>query len=100
MLGVGLANQLLAGAGGAAGVDWGQAKAVLLALLVSPVIGFLGPSGLLLVMSASCATGSGTNNPRATPHRRAASALLIFTCTAVSFAHGDNDGQKGMGSSC
>ena len=24
-------------------------------------------------------------------------ALLIFTCTAVSFAHGGNDGQKGMG---
>ena len=23
--------------------------------------------------------------------------LLIFTCTAVSFAHGGNDGQKGMG---
>ena len=23
--------------------------------------------------------------------------LLIFTCTAVSFAHGSNDGQKGMG---
>jgi len=24
-------------------------------------------------------------------------ALLVFTCTAVSFAHGSNDGQKGMG---
>jgi PiT family inorganic phosphate transporter len=24
-------------------------------------------------------------------------ALLIFTCTGVSFAHGSNDGQKGMG---
>ena len=23
--------------------------------------------------------------------------LLVFTCTAVSFAHGSNDGQKGMG---
>src|SRR5262249_20598053 len=23
--------------------------------------------------------------------------LLIFTCTGVSFAHGSNDGQKGMG---
>ncbi len=24
-------------------------------------------------------------------------AILIFTCTGVSFAHGSNDGQKGMG---
>ena len=24
-------------------------------------------------------------------------ALLMFTCTGVSFAHGSNDGQKGMG---
>ena len=24
-------------------------------------------------------------------------ALLVFTCTGVSFAHGSNDGQKGMG---
>ncbi|MDP1363431.1 inorganic phosphate transporter, partial [Klebsiella variicola] len=24
-------------------------------------------------------------------------ALLIFTCTGVPFAHGSNDGQKGMG---
>jgi PiT family inorganic phosphate transporter len=26
--------------------------------------------------------------------------LLIFTCTGVSFAHGSNDGQKGMGLIC
>ena len=24
-------------------------------------------------------------------------ALLVLTCTGVSFAHGSNDGQKGMG---
>ena len=32
-----------------------------------------------------------------TPPPRGIRALLIFTCTAVSFAHGGNDGQKGMG---
>jgi PiT family inorganic phosphate transporter len=31
------------------------------------------------------------------PPPRGIRALLIFTCTAVSFAHGGNDGQKGMG---
>ena len=31
------------------------------------------------------------------PPPRGIRTLLIFTCTAVSFAHGGNDGQKGMG---
>ena len=31
------------------------------------------------------------------PPPRGIRALLIATCTAVSFAHGGNDGQKGMG---
>ena len=41
ILGVGLANQLLSsGPGGTSGVEWGQAQNVLLALLVSPLLGF------------------------------------------------------------
>src|SRR5882757_508884 len=31
------------------------------------------------------------------PPPRGIRALLILACTAVSFAHGGNDGQKGMG---
>ena len=98
VLGVGLANQLLAGAGGAAGVDWGQAKEVLLALLVSPAIGFLGAGGLLLVMKRLVRDRTLYEQPeKDAPPPRGIRALLIFTCTAVSFAHGGNDGQKGMG---
>src|ERR1700742_4163570 len=51
ILGVGLANQLLArGAGGTSGVEWSQARDVLLALLVSPLMGFVGAFVLLFVM--------------------------------------------------
>jgi len=31
------------------------------------------------------------------PAIKAISSLLILTCTGVSFAHGSNDGQKGVG---
>src|SRR5207237_81224 len=51
ILGVGLANQLLAsGPGGTSGVDWSQAQSVLLTLLVSPLIGFIGAMILLWTM--------------------------------------------------
>ncbi len=50
IIGVGLANQLLAPAGtGTSGVDWGQARSVFVTLLVSPIFGFV-LSGVLLVL--------------------------------------------------
>ena len=99
VLGVGLANQLLAsGPGGASGVDWSQAGSVLLALLVSPAIGFLGAGALLLAMKRIVRDRALYEEPKGdTPPPRGIRALLVFTCTAVSFAHGGNDGQKGMG---
>ena len=99
VLGVGLANQLLTGGpGGAAGVEWGQAGSVLLALLVSPVIGFLGAGALLLAMKRIVRDPKLYKEPKSdSPPPRGIRALLVFTCTAVSFAHGGNDGQKGMG---
>ncbi len=97
ILGVGLANQLLS-SGGASGVDWHQAEKVLSTLLVSPLIGFGGALLLLLVMKRflrdpKLYTAPDTNAPPPKGIR----ATLILTCTAVSFAHGSNDGQKGMG---
>jgi PiT family inorganic phosphate transporter len=51
IMGVGLANQLLAPAASAtSGVDWTQAVGVLKALLFSPLIGFVMAAGLLLLM--------------------------------------------------
>jgi len=99
ILGVGFANQLIAaGTSGTSGVDWSQAQKVLSALLISPVIGFVGALVLLLVMKQVLRNPTLYTAPVANqPPPRGIRALLIFTCTAVSFAHGGNDGQKGMG---
>ena len=99
ILGVGLANQLLSNVpGGTAGVDWGQARKVLAALLFSPLLGFAAAFVLLLVMKRLFSSPELYREPaRDQPPPRGIRALLIFTCTAVSFAHGGNDGQKGMG---
>ena len=99
VLGVGLANQLFSGdPGGVAGVDWGQAESVLLALLISPLIGFAGAALLLVAMKRIAPDPALYQEPKADrPPPWPVRALLVFTCTAVSFAHGGNDGQKGMG---
>ena len=99
ILGVGLANQFLAsGPGGTAGVEWSQAESVLLALLVSPLIGFVGAMLLLWAMKRVLPDPRLYDEPKGdTPPPLHIRALLVFTCTAVSFAHGGNDGQKGMG---
>jgi len=100
ILGVGLANQLLSGGGtgGTSGVEWGQAQSVLTTLLVSPIIGFLGAMVLLWLMKVLVRNPELYKEPKAgTPPPLGIRSLLVFTCTAVSFAHGGNDGQKGMG---
>lgn len=98
VLGVGLMNQILSQDAGTAGVDWAQAEKVLLALLVSPLLGFAGAFLLLLVLKRVARDPALYREPEGNqPPPRGIRALLVFTCTAVSFAHGGNDGQKGMG---
>jgi len=99
ILGVGLANQLIAAGGrGTAGVEWGQAEKVLSGLLMAPVIGFVGSLVLLIVMKRILRNPKLYREPQGNaPPPKGIRALLIATCTAVSFAHGGNDGQKGMG---
>ncbi|MGA9060609.1 MAG: inorganic phosphate transporter [Terracidiphilus sp.] len=98
IIGVGLASQLMNLHSGASGLDWGQVVKVLKALLISPVLGFA-LAGLLillskrLVKSPSLYEAPKGNQPPPWPIR----ALLLLTCTGVSFFHGSNDGQKGMG---
>lgn len=99
IIGVGLANQLMAPAGSAtSGVDWSQAMGVFRALLFSPLVGFILSALLLVVLKAvvrnkTLYTAPTTDKPPPLWIR----GLLILTCTGVSFAHGSNDGQKGMG---
>jgi PiT family inorganic phosphate transporter len=99
IIGVGLANQFLAPAGSAtSGVDWSQASSVGMSLLVSPIVGFGMSAILLLVMKVLVRNKALYEAPKTNaPPPVWIRALLIFTCTGVSFAHGSNDGQKGMG---
>ncbi|MBB3692403.1 inorganic phosphate transporter [Sphingomonas sp. BK580] len=99
VLGVGLANQLLtSGAGGTAGVDWSQATKVLTGLWMAPLIGFTAAALLLLVLRRVARSPELMQAPEGdAPPPLGIRALLVFTCTAVSFSHGSNDGQKGMG---
>ena len=97
IIGVGVANALLHGRSGS-GVDWDQAVKVGYALLLSPVIGFICAAVLLLAMKALVRNRQLYQAPEGNqPPPAWIRGLLILTCTGVSFAHGSNDGQKGMG---
>ena len=98
IVGVGVANAMMRGQDGTSGVDWGQVTNIGNALLLSPLFGFVFAALLLLVMkflvrAPALYTAPTTNNPPPLWIR----GLLVFTCTGVSFFHGSNDGQKGMG---
>jgi PiT family inorganic phosphate transporter len=98
IIGVGVANALARGQDGTSGVDWGQATAVGKALLFSPLVGFIASALLLLVMKVLIRQPELYRAPESDrPPAGWIRGLLVFTCTAVSFAHGSNDGQKGMG---
>jgi PiT family inorganic phosphate transporter len=98
IIGVGIANQLLSPHTGASGVDWEQAIKVLKVLLVSPLMGFT-LAGLLILVSKRLVKYPALYQPPMDqqPPPWPIRALLVCTCTGVSFFHGSNDGQKGMG---
>jgi inorganic phosphate transporter, PiT family len=98
IIGVGLANQLMAGAGGTTGVDWSQVTNVFRSLLISPVVGFVFSALLLLLFKFVIKDPRLFEAPKGdAPPPFWIRGLLVLTCTGVSFAHGSNDGQKGMG---
>src|SRR5262245_46758224 len=98
IIGVGIANQLMSSNTGTSGVDWAQASSVAKSLLLSPVIGFCCAALLLLLMRRIIPDRRLYEAPKgAEPPPPWIRGLLILTCTGVSFAHGSNDGQKGMG---
>ena len=98
IIGVGIANQLMSVRNGTSGVDWTQAANVGKTLLISPVVGFVCAAVVLLIAkmilrNPKLYEAPEGNAPPPWPIR----LLLIGTCSGVSFAHGSNDGQKGMG---
>jgi PiT family inorganic phosphate transporter len=98
IIGVGVANQLLSGGNGTSGVDWAQATKVFEVLLVSPLVGFGCAFLLFLIAKMSIKYPALYQAPKDnTPPPWPIRMLLILTCTGVSYFHGSNDGQKGMG---
>ena len=99
ILGVGIMNYLLNSGGGASGVDMDQVIKVGKALFFSPLIGFAFAAIVFLLVKKVFKKQVELFQPPEgnKPPPPMIRAILIFTCTGVSFAHGSNDGQKGMG---
>lgn len=99
IMGVGLAHSVISsGHSLSQGINWEQVKQVFISLLISPIIGFCA-AGLLLLLAKALLKKPQLYQPadqKETPPPWIR-GLLILTCTSVSFAHGSNDGQKGMG---
>jgi len=81
-----------------AGINWAKAKDVGMALLVSPIVGFVCTALLFLLIKALVRKPElyMAPDPKKAPPLWIR-GILCLTCTGVSFAHGSNDGQKGMG---
>ncbi|GAA5089838.1 inorganic phosphate transporter [Chryseobacterium ginsengisoli] len=84
---------------GGAGVNWHKAEEIGLSLILSPIVGF-GLAILLMLFfkyvvryKALFHIPTGENDKPPFVIR----VILIITCTLVSFFHGSNDGQKGVG---
>ncbi len=98
IIGVGIANQLMAAQSGTSGVDWGQAANIGRSLLISPLVGFVSAALLLMLTKVVLPNEKLYKAPEGdAPPPFWIRGLLLLTCTGVSFAHGSNDGQKGMG---
>lgn len=97
IMGVGLANSWLSGHVFGEGVNWAKAQEVFSSLLLSPIIGFVGAGALLLLLKLLVKAPSLYKSPEGQPPPWWIRLILIGTCTGVSYFHGSNDGQKGMG---
>jgi inorganic phosphate transporter, PiT family len=98
IIGVGLTNQLMSVKTGTSGVDWAQAASIGKTLLLSPLFGFALAALLLMLMRLLIKDARLYKAPEgAEPPPFWIRCLLVLTCTGVSFFHGSNDGQKGMG---
>lgn len=91
ILGVGIAYS------GIGGVNWSKASEVGLSLLLSPLIGLSLAAILMTLLRKSVKNKKIFEAPDGdTPPPAWIRAILILTCSGVSFSHGSNDGQKGV----
>jgi inorganic phosphate transporter, PiT family len=99
IVGVGLMNSIMSpDSAFGDGVNWAKVADTVKALVLSPLSGFV-VAGLLVVIGKKVLTNPALfQAPKdKAPPPPWIRGLLVLTCTGVSFAHGSNDGQKGMG---
>ena len=98
LVGIAFANSIMRGREFGNGVDWGQIWSVLSALLFSPIIGFVLALIVFRLLKLVVHDKRLYEPPKGDqPPVWWMRAVLILTCTGVSFAHGANDGQKSIG---
>lgn len=98
LIGVNVTYALMHGRTILSGVDFGQVTKVGYSLLLSPLIGFVCAALLFWALRALVKTKELYQEPvDNAPPPWWIRSVLILTCTGVSFVHGSNDGQKGMG---
>ncbi len=98
IIGVGMANSLMTTGNPLTGVNWPQVQRIGMALLISPIIGFVSATLMLWAMKRVFKNPNLYHPPGEgdePPHW--IRGVLLATCGGVSYAHGSNDGQKGMG---
>ncbi len=97
ILGVGIAFSLLPESRGTA-VNWTKASETGVALLIGPLMGFALTIGMMFLFKRFVPSKAIFKEPhKRKPPPLWIRLLLITTCTLVSFFHGSNDGQKGVG---
>lgn len=98
ILGIGLAFNFLPGDYGLTAVNWNKAKDTGLALLLSPLLGFSVAIIMMFIFKRLIKNETIYKEP--IPGKKPPiwiRMLLWITCGLVSFFHGQNDGQKGVG---
>lgn len=98
ILGIGLSFYLLPGDLGDKAVNWDKAKDTGLALLLSPLLGFSVAIIVMFIFKSLVKNEVIYKEPIA-GHKPPIWVRMILwtTCGLVSFFHGQNDGQKGVG---
>ncbi len=97
ILGVGVALTFMPGSSGAA-VNWSKAQEIGLSLLLSPLFGFACAIFMMFIFKRFIKNDfifKEADKEKEPPMW--VRAILITTCSLVSFFHGSNDGQKGVG---
>jgi phosphate/sulfate permease len=97
IFGVGIAFMLLPGSH-AVSLNWPKMGDAILALFISPVIGFGLAFGLMYLLQKLIRNKDVFKAPTTKkPPPLLIRSIIVLTSTCVSFAHGSNDGQKGIG---